>query len=96
MSICNVYEYVNVMRCFRCCGYNHKSSVCRNKMACLRCGGKHKIKECEANISECINCKQTGEKLKLNLDLNHPAWSRICPVYQKKIDSKRKQIKYSE
>lgn len=96
LNICNVFEFVDVLRCYRCCGYSHKSNVCRNKVACLRCGGEHKIKDCQANRSECVNCKQTGEKLKLNLDTNHPVWSRTCPIYQKKIENKRKQIKYAE
>lgn len=96
MNNCNVYDFVNVMRCYRCCGYNHKSNTCKNKLACLRCGGEHVIKDCVANRSECVNCKQTGEKLKLDFDLNHSAWSRTCPVYQKKIEIKRKRIKYNE
>ncbi len=96
MNVCNVYEFVNVTRCYKCCGYNHKANVCKNNKACLRCGGDHNIKECEANKNECVNCKRTGEKLKLNLYLNHLVWSRECPIYQKKIESGRKRINYAE
>lgn len=33
---CNVTDSLNVLRCYKCCGYNHKSKTCKNKKACLR------------------------------------------------------------
>lgn len=95
-NVCKVLDCVNVLRCFNCCGYNHKSTSCRNKKACLRCGGEHLVKDCKSNQSKCINCKISGEKLKLKLDLNHPVWSRTCPILQKKIEIQRKQTLYKE
>lgn len=95
-NVCKVAECVNVLRCFNCCGYNHKSTMCKNKKACLRCGGEHLIKDCKSNQSKCINCKIAGEKLKIKLDLNHPVWSRSCPILQKKVDIQRKQTLYKE
>jgi len=46
LNNCKVTEYLNVIRCYKCCGYMHKSNVCRNKRACLRCGGEHEVREC--------------------------------------------------
>lgn len=95
-NMCKVSECVNVLRCFNCCGYNHKSTACKNKKACLRCGGEHLVKDCKSNQSKCINCKMTSEKLKLKLDCDHPVWSRVCPILQKKIEVQRKQTLYEE
>lgn len=93
-NICRVSEYVNVLRCFKCCGYNHKSTACRNKKACLRC--EHLVKDCKSNQSKCVNCKIASEKFKVKLDLNHPVWSRACPILKKKIEIQRKQTLYKE
>lgn len=93
---CRVKEYVNVKRCFRCCGYNHVASKCKNKKACLNCGEDHVAKECTANKSVCVNCKIAVEKFKLNLDINHPAWSKECSVYKRKLESNRKRQVYTK
>lgn len=89
MNSCDVTECVSVLRCYKCCGYNHKSDICKNKKACLRCGGDHEMKECVATKSACVNCKRVAEKQKLNLDLNHPAWSKICPVLKRNLDREK-------
>lgn len=93
---CKVTECLNVLRCYKCCGYKHKANVCRNKKACLRCGGEHEVKECKSNSSKCINCRIMSEKQKRKFDLNHPAWSRTCPVLQRNIERERKLITYTE
>lgn len=96
MNTCKITECINVLRCYKCCGYNHKANLCKNKKACLRCGGEHELKECEAIHSECINCKTVAQRLKLNIDLNHPAWSRVCPVLQKKMDREKQRTQYAD
>lgn len=40
----------------------------------MNCGKDDLAKDCTEN-SVCINCKSVAEKLKINLDVNHPAWS---------------------
>lgn len=95
-NTCVVKESLSVLRCFKCCGYNHKSNVCKNKKACLRCGGEHIIKECKATRNECINCKVLAEKLNENLDVNHPAWSKACTVMQRNIDKAKRRINYGQ
>lgn len=30
-SVCKVIDYVEVNRCYNCCGYNHIASKCKNK-----------------------------------------------------------------
>lgn len=95
MNKCNVTECLNVLRCYKCCGYNHKANVCVNKMACLRCGGEHQIKDCKSKSSKCINCKTISEKLKLNWNTNHPVWSRECSVLKKKRERAKRFVNYS-
>lgn len=95
MNNCKVTECLNVLRCYKCCGYNHKANACSYKTACLRCGGEHKIKDCRSRSSICINCKVISDKHKLNLNFNHPAWSRECPVLLRKIDRAKRFINYT-
>ncbi len=95
-DICNITESVSVLRCYNCCGYNHKSNICKNKKACLRCGGEHVVRECKATKNECVNCKIASEKLRLDIDWNHPAWSKSCTVLQRNIERERLRTKYSE
>lgn len=96
MDTCNVSESLSVLRCYKCCGYNHKSNTCMNKKACLRCGGEHEIKECSAERNECINCKVATKKFGSNIDCNHPAWSRVCTVLQKNIEKEKLRVRYTD
>lgn len=95
MNKCNVTECLNVLRCYKCCSYNHKANVCLHKIACLRCGGEHLMKDCRSKSSKCINCKVISEKLKLNLNINHPAWSRECSVLIRKRERAKRFINYT-
>jgi hypothetical protein len=96
MDACNVTESLSVLRCYKCCGYNHKSNTCKNKKACLRCGGEHEIKECSSDRNECINCKVATKKFGLTIDCNHPAWSGMCTVLQKNIEKEKRRVKYAD
>lgn len=31
---CRVYECMDVRRCYKCCGYKHRSSQCKNRLSC--------------------------------------------------------------
>jgi len=90
---CRVVECVDIRRCFKCCGYNHKSRQCKNRLACLKCGGEHLMKDCGARNNVCVNCKVAVEKLNVRLDIFHPAYSTQCPVYKKKLENEKKRMK---
>lgn len=60
-------------------------------MACLRCGGEHQMEDCKSKSSACINCRVMSDKRKVNLHINHTAWSRDCPV----LISKKERAKTS-
>lgn len=82
-------------RCFKCNGFNHKSTECKNKQACLKCGEDHNVKECKSNEYKCVNCDITNKKFKTNFKIDHKAHSAQCPIYNKKLEIERKQILYT-
>lgn len=91
---CRAIDGLDVLRCFKCCGFNHKSSDCKESTeTCPRCAGVHSVKQCVSTVLKCANC----EKLK-NSDsdsTDHAAWSETCPVYQTMKNKKKKTIDYS-
>lgn len=92
---CRVFDAINIRRCYKCKGFNHKSADCTNKETCLKCHQEHKTSECSKDyINKCINCIKYNEKLKLNVDVNHKTFSKLCPAYQHKLNLKKKAIGY--
>lgn len=47
-SRCIVKEYINVLSCFKCQGFNHKAKDCTKQRACKKCAGEHDVKECKS------------------------------------------------
>lgn len=83
---CRVFEHVYISRCFRCLGFNHSSKVCTKKQACIKCGGEHERKECTSDEVKCINCMRAVEKLELELDVSHEAYSNECTVWKRRME----------
>lgn len=94
---CPVYDYVSVVRCFNCWGYNHFAKDCRNEKTCRRCGGAHDRKECKASNATCINCCKMMEKYNIeDLPCNHEATDVNCEAYKIVLNRNRKNIQYGE
>lgn len=93
---CKVVDNVYIMRCYKCLGFSHKATECKNQhSSCSRCSSEHLVKEqCEAKVESCANCLRTNRFLRLNLDVNHNVWSNQCPVYQRKLEISRRAIHY--
>lgn len=92
---CKVYDGVDVTRCFKCKGYNHKSLECKNEETCSRCFGKHKTSECKDDLkNKCINCIRANEKFNLGLYDSHVYTSKQCPVYIRHLTAKKIKIGY--
>lgn len=90
---CRIFEGTEVIQCFKCKGFNHKAADCKNEELCFKCHGPHRSKECNNEIiKKCINCIRSNRKLNLNLDENHYTNSKRCPVYQNKLNFKKKQM----
>jgi hypothetical protein len=86
-----VVDNIYIRRCYKCFGFNHNASECKNSRACPVCAGDHEKGKCPTKEVKCINCVKKNEYLKLNLDVKHEAWSRTCPSYLNKL-SKSKAI----
>jgi hypothetical protein len=93
---CRVFEHFHFQHCFNCAGFHHLAKDCKNAVQCPRCAGKHPLKECSSKTEQCANCLSINANLKMNVPTNHPAWSRDCSVYLRKISVERSKIKYSK
>ena len=89
---CRVFDGFDLMRCYKCNDFNHKAKDCSKKLICPKCCGPHRPRECQIDEDhmECSNCKYAVEKLKMKVDTHHPAWSKSCPVYLKKLEVRRR------
>jgi hypothetical protein len=97
-DICVIVPDYDIMRCFKCCGYNHKSENCKSKLACWRCGGQHKYDECEKNgenyvyPEKCINCIKFCDISNETVNCDHRAWSKSCTIHQRKIQRQKENV----
>ncbi|KAH0815742.1 hypothetical protein GEV33_007049 [Tenebrio molitor] len=95
-NICKVYEHVNVLRCFKCGGFNHTSEKCKEDVSkCLNCCGEgHDEKDCNNN-SVCVNCLKLNKSNNLNLKVDHSRFNYSCEVYKKQVSISKSKTRYS-
>lgn len=93
---CKVMEHLNVIRCFKCFGFNHFSKDCTKDVTCKFCAGNHDSSTCKSASHKCVNCMYYVEKFKMQLDVNHHAYSIDCKVLQRKYDDEKKKVQLSE
>lgn len=92
---CQIHEHLYVKRCYKCCGFFHKSDECKQEQKCSRCAGSHKFSECKNKKMCCVNCRKANEKLNTNFETNHHAWNKDCPVYTRRLSSLVNKIEYN-
>lgn len=85
-DMCKVFKYIRINRCFKCLGFNHMAKDCKNKIACSKCGGAHKVEECKSQKLSCINCVEYAKKNKEKIDTNHHAFAHKCFCTQQIMD----------
>lgn len=98
-SVCSVFEYIDIMRCFKCTGYNHTAKYCTKKQKCLKCGkSDHKATECKSNEEhvECPNCSEENLKNKSGFMINHSPFNINCESYKLHIERAKRKINYNE
>lgn len=93
---CLMADYYNVVRCFKCAGYNHFSGECKNERVCFKCSGDHEGRECESTEHKCVNCMKKVESLKIDLDVNHTAYDENCPCYKRIIEAICRKTNFGE
>ena len=83
-------ERLRVAVCHRCAQYGHVQKYCVTK--CPKCAGNHLLSDCSSNIKKCPNCARYG-----NLDNEpHAATDVECPFYRKRLEIRRRKVKYSD
>lgn len=92
---CSIYEYTNILRCYKCAGYNHFAKECTNEDTCGKCAGSHRTSDCSSDQEKCVNCMKTAEKFNVDLNLNHPAYDRNCVYYKRMVEKEKSKIKYT-
>ena len=76
LDSCTIYDAIDVLRCFKCNGFNHSSRTCKKQTSCPRCAGSHDLKQCQSNTLKCINCMGLKDKESLTEEnLAHAVWS---------------------
>lgn len=85
-GICRVYDYVSVLQCYKCWGYNHFAKDCRNKIVCRKCAGEHSEVNCASENKKCQNCADVITKFKVEgWSSDHEVTDRNCEVYKQNI-----------
>lgn len=90
-----VKEYFNVLRCFRCQGYNHRSSECsHNSTICAHCCLEHDSRSCKEESKSCYNCNESNKKGS-NFNVNHSCGSSSCNVQISMLKKLQSKINYN-
>lgn len=93
---CRVTEHLYLQRCYKCCGFSHIAKNCKLSQKCSKCAGAHKFQDCKRKVLKCVNCCNVKEKYGADIDDRHHAWSNSCMVYQRKLESMKNKIEYSD
>lgn len=89
---CKVYDFVSVLRCFKCWGYNHMAKYCKKEEVCEHCAGNHRGKECKSDFIKCVNCSERIKRYNNNnIKDDHEATDKECPTYQWKTEEEKRK-----
>ncbi|CAL7932858.1 unnamed protein product, partial [Xylocopa violacea] len=90
---CNIRDYIQVTRCFKCQSFGHISKHCKAKVdTCGHCGQDgHSFNSCPEKKQKptCINCKRA------NKEHDHSSRSKDCAAYKHAIDVYLAKVDYA-
>lgn len=92
---CKILDHLYIVRCYKCCGFFHKSIECQIKQKCHKCSGPHKFSDCKSKVECCINCKLANVQYNMKLDTKHSAWSTKCSVLKRHQSKLANKIDYN-
>lgn len=78
-QIIPTYDQTPVIQCYRCLEFGHVARFCKNEVVCGYCAGSHDTRNC-AKREEYPVCKTCNNHQR---DSCHPAYSSLCPEWQK-------------
>ena len=71
---CNLYDTLEVLRCYNCNGFNHGKKYYKNNLTCPRCGANHEVSKFQSEKLQCSNCCNIQEKNNVTEDVAHATW----------------------
>lgn len=92
---CQVREDMNIIICYKCYGYGHKTINCTNNQICSFCAGNHIFWNCKQENPLCNNCRIYNERYKTNINCAHEAISTQCIIHKRKINEIKERTNYS-
>lgn len=88
-----VYDYINILQCYNCWGFNHLSYKCTKQQSCRICAQSHSHRECKSSAKKCVNCLNLSRKFNNNdIKLNHEATDKECECYKKIVNKLKNDI----
>lgn len=98
LTVCTVFEHIDLLRCFKCTGYHHTNKFCRNSSSlCIRCGlDGHLANNCFTDEKDfcCPNCSEVNKNYQQNFSINHGPFNRECGIFKKKAEIEKRRIAY--
>lgn len=93
-DMCRVYDAIELLRCFKCCGFHHTAAKCsKPDHICPRCAEKHKLSECSSDALKCVNCALSNAGHGTGLSVDHAAWDgQRCHIYREALSRLRVSI----
>jgi hypothetical protein len=89
LNSCSIRERVDIRMCYKCWGYDHHASECREedkKNQCRKCGEEgHHSGECK-NDAYCIKCNRAG----------HAAGSTQCKAFKDALKKRQMEAKKTD
>ena len=77
-----VTDFLQITRCYNCCGFRHVKKHCKDELRCGRCAGPHKYSDCTEKEKTpcCANCSKRNARVKTGkLQTDHEAYDPKCP-----------------